>query len=118
MKVPVRVLFCIAPIGVREKFPIVALAEIFFPAVPTIRSSLLQLEKSVVGGRLATLPEKTIDDGCLMILPAIIPQGQSMNDEIFITSGTPMMNPVSTVHLSLNAVRVSLAFLTILVIDL
>ncbi|GJU46582.1 hypothetical protein Tco_1203848 [Tanacetum coccineum] len=42
---------------------------------------------------------------------------ESMNDAIFMTSDTPMMNPVSTVHLSLNAVNDSLALLTILVIS-
>ncbi|GKB84450.1 hypothetical protein Tco_0956722 [Tanacetum coccineum] len=42
---------------------------------------------------------------------------ESMNDEIFITSGTPMIKPVSTVHLSLNVVNDSLALLTILVIS-
>ncbi|GKA98630.1 hypothetical protein Tco_0826567 [Tanacetum coccineum] len=40
---------------------------------------------------------------------------ESMNDEIFMIFGTPMMNPVSTVHLSLNAASDSLALLTILV---
>ncbi|GJS69244.1 hypothetical protein Tco_0511096 [Tanacetum coccineum] len=31
-----------------------------------------KLEKSVVGGRLVILPEKTIDDGCLVILLAVV----------------------------------------------
>ncbi|GJY54534.1 hypothetical protein Tco_0446198 [Tanacetum coccineum] len=42
---------------------------------------------------------------------------ESMKDEIFMTSETPMMRPVSTVHLSLNGGRVSLALLTTLVIS-
>ncbi|GJU49238.1 hypothetical protein Tco_1218793 [Tanacetum coccineum] len=40
-----------------------------------------------------------------------------MNDAIFMTSGTPIIKPVSTVHLSLNVVSDSSAFLTIFMIS-
>ncbi|GKE87055.1 hypothetical protein Tco_1564530 [Tanacetum coccineum] len=40
-----------------------------------------------------------------------------MNDDILMTSGTPVIKHVSTIHLSLKATRVSLAFLIILVIS-
>nr|GEU91524.1 hypothetical protein [Tanacetum cinerariifolium] len=40
----------------------------------------------------------------------------STNDDIYMTSGTPVIKPVSTIHHSLKVTRVSLAFLTILVI--
>ncbi|GKB67896.1 hypothetical protein Tco_0929308 [Tanacetum coccineum] len=40
-----------------------------------------------------------------------------MNDDIFMTSGTPMIKPVSMIYLSLKATRISLAFLIILVIS-
>nr|GEV01597.1 hypothetical protein [Tanacetum cinerariifolium] len=40
-----------------------------------------------------------------------------MNDDIFMTSSTLVIKPVYTIHLSLKATRVLLAFLTILVIS-
>ncbi|GKA22569.1 hypothetical protein Tco_0708531 [Tanacetum coccineum] len=71
-----------------------------------MKSSTLTIISSAVLGTLSKYRFASLGHLCA-----------SMNDEIFMISGIPRMNHVSTIHRSLNAISVSFVFLTILVIS-
>ncbi|GJX73083.1 hypothetical protein Tco_0311678 [Tanacetum coccineum] len=88
-----------------ECIPSPVVASIIAPSNRTKSSSLVIISFTVVG----TLLEKRFANSGDFT--------ESINEEIFMTSSTPIMKPVFTVHLSLNVVSDSLALRTILVIS-